>query len=209
MPETSGGYGLATIIKKYIYSLPTIFNAYWFFTIYILIYILSPYLNIFIHNINQEKYKKFLLTIILIWTIIPTFFGLRVNSTEKLLYYNRLIWAIIIYFIGAYMRLYSIKFLEKPKTKIVALLSAITMILGIFVIYKFRNFFAKIGTTEVAYFWQPNNIFMLLLSISTFKIFADLKINHNKIINTLASTTLGIYLIHDGLLTKYFIQKYI
>ncbi len=82
-------------------------------------------------------------------------------------------------------------------------MSFAVMLLGILVIYKFKNFFSKIGTTEVAYFWMPNTIPMLLLSISVFKIFLDIKLDYNKIINKLASTTLGIYLLHDGKLDTY------
>ena len=81
--------------------------------------------------------------------------------------------------------------------------SFVVMVLGIFVIYGLRDFFKKIGTTEVAYFWRPNTFPMLLLSISIFKIFVDLKVKSNKIINTLASTTLGIYLVHDSMLNTY------
>ena len=44
---------------------------------------------------------------------------------------------------------------------------------------------------------------MFILSISIFYFFTNLKIKNNKIINTVASTTLGIYLLHDGHLTNY------
>lgn len=198
-------YGLVGIVRKYILTLPTIFNRYWFFTAYILLYIFSPYLNILIHNIKQKDYQKLLLTEILIWSVIPTVFGILKNGTEGLLYFNRFIWAIVIYLIGAYMNLYPIKFLERNRKNsvLIAVASFAIMIFGIIVIYTFRDFFKKLGTTEVAYFWEPNALPMLFLSVSVFKIFVDLKMKGNKIINTLASTTLGIYLLHDGPLSVY------
>ena len=93
---------------------------------------------------------------------------------------------------------------SKIKTTILVAISSISvMVIGIVVIYVFKDIFAKIGTSEVAYFWTPNSLPMLFLSISIFEIFKKIKLNHNKVINTIASTTLGIYLLHDGLLAKY------
>ena len=65
----------------------------------------------------------------------------------------------------------------------------------------------KIGITEVAYLWTPNNIFLLILSISTFLFFESLNIKENKIINRISSTTFGIYLLHDGVLAYWFWKK--
>ena len=44
---------------------------------------------------------------------------------------------------------------------------------------------------------------MLILSVSIFNIFLNLKIKDNKIINSLASTTLGVYMLHHGILLGY------
>ena len=174
---------------------PVIAGEYWFATSYILIYIFSPFLNKFIKSMSKNEYKKLLILLIVIWSIIPTIFGFYRNSTESLLFYNRLIWMGILYFLGAYIRLYSIKILEKRKNAIIfSIVACSTLILGIILIYKYQNFF----TTEIAYFWTPNSIPILMLSISIFSIFLKLRVKNNKIINLFASTTFGIYMLHDG-----------
>lgn len=61
----------------------------------------------------------------------------------------------------------------------------------------------KLGTTEIAYFWTPNTMLMFLLSVSIFEIFLNIKMKSIKIVNIIASTTLGIYMIHDGVLQRY------
>ena len=87
------------------------------------------------------------------------------------------------YLLGAYIRLYSLKFFSKKKnTILIAACSFTVMVIGIIIIYVFRDFFAKIGTTEVAYFWTPNSIPMLLLSVAIFELFKDIKLKYNKII---------------------------
>ena len=112
------------------------------------------------------------------------------------------------YFFGAYIRLNSLKFFKKRKNAIIlASLSIITMVLSIIIIYQFKDIFLKIGTKQFAYFWTPNSIPMVLLSISIFELFLNLKIKNNKIINLFASTTLGIYMLHDGPLSSTLWKK--
>ena len=186
---------------------PIIFTRYWFVTVYTVIYILSPYINKFIHSLNKEEYKKLLLLLLMMYCIIPTFLGAVNNNTEGLLYYNRLIWLIIIYMIGGYIKLYGTPITKDKKisTKVAVAMFTI-LVLSILCIEKFDPFFAEIGITEVAYLWRPNNIIMLLLSVSFFGIFLNLDIKENSIINKVSSTTLGIYLVHDGILTNWIWQ---
>lgn len=178
---------------------PVIYNKYWFATAYLIIYILSPYINKFIKSMSKKELERLLIVLITLYCIIPTLFGLRENSTETLLYYSRLIWLIIVYFIGAYIKIYDLKDLStKKKSLIMSLVVFAIMVCSIMFIYNNKETFNMIGTTEYAYLWMPNNFFMLVLSVSLFQFFAKLKIKPNKIINTLASTTLGVYMLHDG-----------
>lgn len=91
---------------------PVTLNRYWFITAYIIIYLLSPYLNILIQAMDQNTYRKFLLTALSLYCIIPTFFGVFFNTTESMLYYNRMIWLAIMYFLGAYIYIYICKAME-------------------------------------------------------------------------------------------------
>lgn len=201
-------WSIQTFKDGFLLFFPVILNKYWFITVYILVYILSPYLNIFIKSMNRKTFLRFIITTLILWCIIPTFFGLFFNSTEKMLYYSRFIWFIIMYCVGAYIKLYSLKSFEKiSKCFISALISFLIMLIGIVIIYKFSDVFKKIGTTEIAYFWPPNTLPMFILSISIFEIFLKIKMNSCKIINILASTTLGIYMIHDGVLNRYIWDK--
>ena len=189
---------LTTFMDYYQLFFAVILNRYWFATAYVLLYILSPYINKFIHSIEKETFLKLLMTVIFLWSVIPTTFGIINSNTETFLFYNRFIWMIVMYLIGSYIRLYNIKNL-KSKSLIIAIITFAFMILSIFFIYKF----GKIIRLEPAYFWQPNSIPMLILSISIFEIFINIKIPYSKIINMLASTTFGIYLLHDGPLANY------
>ncbi len=203
------GVYLITTKKSMILSLfPIIFNKYWFITAYVLLYIFSPYINKLIKNLTKLEYQKLLLLSLLIYSIIPTVFGIFYNNTETLLYYSRFIWAIIVYMIGGYIYSYGIKIYDtKLRTLCIAIISFLIMILGIIVIYRYENIFKKIGTTEVSYFWPPNTIPMVILSVSVFELFLKMDIGYNNVINKLASTTLGVYILHDGILNHYMWQN--
>lgn len=190
------GFKLRSIVLLF----PVIFSRYWFVSAYLIIYLLSPFFNKLIYNMSKSEFQKLLIITVFIWGIIQTIFGIFANSTETLLFYTRFLWLIIVYFIGAYIRLYDIKFLN-TKTKAIktALISFGAMVFSIGFIYLFRNSFAKIGLEEYAYLYKPNNVFMMLLSMSVFQYFKQIKIKEIKVINVLASTSLGIYMLHDGL----------
>ncbi len=172
---------------------------YWFFSAYVLLYIFSPFINLFIKSMNKKYYFCFLLLSLIVYCFIPTLLGVfRAGDTEVFNYFNRFIWAIIIYCTGAFLSQYSFRHLTKLKNNIlIAVFSFLTMLLCIVFIGVFQPF-DSIGLTEPAYFWRMNTIPMVLLSISVFNIFAKLRIKPNKIINLVASTTLGIYLLTDG-----------
>lgn len=148
---------------------------------------------------EQKVYRKFLITVLILYSVIPTVFGIFFNSTETLLYYNRLIWLMIVYFIGAYVKLYNVSVIAVIKNAVItSVLSFGILIISILFIEKFSTFFAMLGTTEVAYFWPPNTVPMIFFSVGVFGIFLHLDINYNSVINRVASTTLGIYLLHDS-----------
>lgn len=55
------------------------------------------------------------------------------------------------------------------------------------------------------YFADINSALALMASVYMFFAFKQLKIGHSKIINVVASTTFGIYLLHDSNLLRKFI----
>ncbi len=180
------------------------YSPYSFVRMYIMLYFLSPFLNMLIQNITKKEYQKLLVICIIFWSIMPTFLGIFKNSTENLDFYSRMIWFIIIYLVGGYIRLYDIKFLNsRKKSLIFSTISFLLLSMSILVIYYAKILIPRLSNLEIAYLWGPNNIITFVFCISFFKLFASIDIGSNKIINKISSTTLGIYMIHDGLLRNY------
>jgi len=196
--------GYINSLKELSMIFPVITGKYWFITAYLLIYMLSPYYNKLIDIFKKRDYQKFLIINLIIWCIIPSIFGFFYNSSEELLFYNRFIWLSFMYFVGAYIRMFGVKMLNSFKKSLITFgISLSIMVFSIIIIDEFRDTFFRIGTIDSAYFWTPNNIFMFMLSISFFVFFTKLHIGNNIIINKISSTTLGIYLLHDGRIKKY------
>lgn len=181
---------------------PNIYGLYWFTASYMLLYIVSPYLNRLIRNLSKKEHETLVVICLTLWCVIPTIFGMRIDDTETLLNYNRFIWMIVVYFIGAYISLYKddIKLLSyKAGVYFVAAFLMLFMIAGIiFFMECHMGFFQRIGIMSATYFWRPNTIVMVIWSLTIFVAFLKLKMPNIKWINRLASTTLGIYMFHDG-----------
>ena len=176
---------------------PVVFGAYWFATAYAIVYLLSPYFNRLIEALDGKSFRNLMATLLIAYCVIPTLFGIFRNTTENWLYFNRMIWLFIAYFVGAYIRRYSSPLLKSMKCALIpALATFALMTLSIPVIHAFNGIFHK--SREVAYFWFPNTAPMVLLSVSLFCVFLQLDIAYTPWINCIASTTFGIYLFHDN-----------
>ena len=91
--------------------LPIISKAYWFVTIYLSMYVISPFLNKLIDALDQKEYIKMLLTLGILIMIcnnaIPgTFF---LDKT----YGFGIIWFTYLYLVAAYIRIYDIPPIKK------------------------------------------------------------------------------------------------
>ena len=82
------------------------YGDYWFITMYFILYLCSPMLNIVINNINKKQHLKIIILLLLVFSILPTF-------TIRAFYDNARGFSIanfvLLYFIGAYIRLYPIE----------------------------------------------------------------------------------------------------
>ena len=179
---------------------PILKEAYWFLTVYVLVYLFSPFLSKLISVLSKKQLTVILCLSLFLWSVWPTIFGLKLNETEGYIFYNRFIWGVVMFLVGAYIRMFPLKIFDKLKNLIVLFLSSTGLImLPILIINIFH-----INGINANYFWRPNSILMLVWSVSLFLLFSKLEIKNNKWINLLASTTLGIYLFHDGPM-RYFL----
>ncbi len=186
-------------IKLFIKSCFSItFSQWWFASAYFVLYLLHPFLNKLLHAMDKSLYQKFLLTLVICWSVIPTF-------TTSLYQSNSLLWFITLYSISGYIRLYGLN--NKFTTKFYFVIWLICS----FLMYASSVVFTVLGSkweffaSKIRYFYGQEKITTLLVSLCLFMIFATLKMNYHKWINAIASATFGVYLIHDHPIIKRFL----
>lgn len=180
---------------------------YWFATVYVLIYLLSPYINKLVLSLPKRDFGRLLVICLGIFCVFPTLYGALKNDTETLFYYNRFIWLLIVYMIGAYIRLYPPQRITTPSKWLGISIFIFFLMEGtIYILERFQPFFNKVGIIGGNYFWRPNTILMIALSVSVFLCFRFIAVKPLAAVNLLASTTFGIYLLHDGQLNFYMWQ---
>lgn len=97
--------------KNIVFSLlPILFKLYWFITSYILLFLVSPLINKLLVTLSKTTLKNIILYEIILYSILPSIIGID-------LFYSVILWFIILYTIGYYIRLHVD--IEKVKKNIV------------------------------------------------------------------------------------------
>lgn len=197
-----------TIIRKiFILNL----DEYWFIKLYLFLYILSPFLNILISKIEKKQYNYLLISLFILFSILPYLTGCKAFDNNGYTLYN----FIFLYLIGAYIRKYPIKewyiFKNIPNNiyKIILYVSFIAVVIanycieqtsGLLLTYNhtFNEIFGNIYHMTRAY----SNPFVIVQTIIYFSIFTTYNFK-NKIINNISKLVMGVYLIHDNSMIRY------
>ena len=180
---------------------------YWFMSTYLFLYLLSPILNIVINNISKNNYKKMLLLLIILFSILPFLTNQEIYGYS---FTNSILHFVILYFIGGYFRKYKVddsyylKRFSLETKKLILLLIFFCCAFISFLITLASNSFIGLGSIAnyigISFSGMIriyNNPILIFQSICYFLFFSLIKIK-SKWINIISSTTMGIYLIHDN-----------
>ena len=170
---------------------PVITEEWWFITTYIILMIFAPYLTRFINSISKDSYSKLLIILFVVWMVIPTF-------TNQYLKCNDLLWFFTLYLTGGYIQKYKDDF--NRSFAFYGALSAAAFgifVLSVIVLNILFLLYPSIGN-HGDFFSGKQLILMPVLSALLLIFFMKLPMKQSKLINTISSSTLGIYLIHDN-----------
>ncbi|MDE7454660.1 MAG: acyltransferase [Clostridia bacterium] len=185
-------FSLFLIFGKVQYSngllLNTIFplstNMWWFAGAYFIMYCLSPYINLVVKNCSKTMHLTLIAFLIVVQCFIQLIF--------KISHLSNVAWFITLYIIASYIKRYPHKIFDSNKIAIPVSIVAFLLIASLYV-------FLKVD------FWNMTNIACLIWSVSVFCSFKNFNIKNSKIINSIAKTTFGVYLLHDHGLMRNFI----
>ena len=190
-------YDYATWLRS---LLPVTFNAAWFAVVYIFICFISPFMNRLIKSLDKKSYTALItvLFISLVGMSVLTF-----ASPQRILF-NLGSWFIFMYFTAGYIKKFSIKLLDNR------LVSMAVFVLSVAITCAFMILFNKLSAGGIKFFEAragiPTNheaLFMFLAAVSLFMFFKNIDLGRNRVINFIAATAFGVYLIHDNGILRF------
>ena len=198
------GLGLDTVTSRnMMLALLPIGAMSWFAQNFLVLYLLTPVINRVLHWLQHTYYVILLVVSTVIWFLMPTVLNLWPNVPHTTFGFKHIFSFIVFYSMGAYIKLYG----SHITKKIGIIFSAIGFV-GAFlgdILVDVLAMTNPVYMKQIFYFTQNDyGFFQLLLGIGLFIIFLKAKITYRPWINVVASTTFGIYLLHDNKLFLHY-----
>ena len=173
---------------------PIITGRYWFITIYVGMYLVSPFLNKLIHAMNRKEHSILnicLFVLFSLWSSLhPSIAGMNSGGGWGLA------WFVVLYLAAAWFRLY-----YTPKHKPVILLGIFLFIPLLMAAGQVAAKAVWIGILQsiISNWFRYDSAPVYLMTIALFAAFLNIRIQCDRVskaICSVAPLTLGVYLIH-------------
>lgn len=178
--------------------LPIIYMSYSFATEYVILLVISPYLNKFIYNIEKKQLVKLIIILFTCWSIIPTIFNGDMGFSSVGLF-------IYLYLIGAYIRLYESTWMRNFKINLGGLFVMSSALILSVIMFNIAGIKVTSLFSKAIHFSEATYVPVVLAAIFLFLIFLNIDMKYSKVINIISSATFGVLLIHDNEYVREFL----
>lgn len=182
-----------------------------FLSCYLIFYFCIPFLNILIKNINRKNHIRLLVLCLFIYTFLGSLSML--NSFFRTLRFgvsmNYVSWFIVLYFLGAYIRIYPPAGIKNAKAYLPGLLiAALASLFSVILLTYLKalppdsplaanRVIHMLRDQDVHYFLADSNkILAVLTSVYGFLFFKNLHLGYHRRINAMGASTFGVLMIH-------------
>ena len=173
------------------FFLPVSQNHYWFATAYFFLMLLAPFLNKLIQGLTRAEYRRMLLVCTVVFALVPTVLLVQYPISNLVLFFY-------LYLLAGYLRLHPEPLFERKWLALAVAAGSYLFMVGYVALYArllpalpWLRFFPKVQHTP------GNSIPALLCTLGLFLFFKNLKCKPSRVINTIASATFGVYLLHE------------
>lgn len=184
------------------------FYHLWYTQVIIILYLLSPYMNVLVSELPKERLRNLILVLYCVASVIPSIvYATGVQFYDLGLLNSRLTLFVLLYLVGAYVRKH---LLTKASAKGLFSLFVLAdmMVVALSFVYNSRHspliFFAKQRGVEMAYplggfsgaFYEFNNSLVIVAAVLMLLAFLQTKIPGSQAINRMGGLTYGAYVVH-------------
>lgn len=180
-------------------ALPFTTEHYWFIDVYLILSLLTPFINKAIADIDRKGYKGILLVGLIGFSVLPSF----MPFASEIFFLNggaNIVWFVILYLIGGYLRIYNP--FERVPGKILAI--------G-FVAFSFVTFIVKLAAQAAVailfsgehigggLLYHHNSITVIAAAVLLFVMMQRLNLSDTvgRKTSAVAGCTFGVYLGHE------------
>ena len=149
---------------------------------FLLFYLCIPFLNIFVNGMNKKQHAQCILLALFIYSILGHVFEISMNYVS---------WFCILYIIASYIRFYGV--FKEASVRFWGNMTLLCSIMAMLSVCFMRAIFNKGMYFFVA---DCNKLLGVMVAVSSFCLFKNLKIKHNSLINYVGACTFGVFLIH-------------
>ena len=165
--------------------------------------VLYPFVNRLIKTLSKNSFRVLLAIMLLFWSVIPTFSSATYGCSY-------LMWMVTLYMVAGYIKLYPEDF-QKGKVfyrRVMFILWGLSFASA--VVLDVLGLKYEVCARYATHFSGMQHINIVVIAICLFLTFRDVKIENpstGSVINVIAGTTFGVYLIHDNPFLSMWIWK--
>jgi len=177
---------------------PVATEFYWFVTVYVMLMILSPFINILVKAMTQRQHLTLIGILLFAWSVLSLIPDVSFGA-------NSLTWFMELYLIAAYVAGYPLRGSAKAWGLSALAMAAAVPVTTLLANYMDVNYPALgIDPALVRSQYAP---FVALSAICGLVGVTKMKPRFSPAINTVAGATFGVYLIHDNAILRPLIWK--
>ena len=180
------GFSVKGLVKG---CFPITYERWWFAGAYFVLYLLSPYINLFLRKLDKQTYRKLLVTLFILWSVIPSVFGPLYQS-------NNLLWFVSLYAAAAYVRLHGVG--ERPAAFWLGIGAGIALLAFAAVLLLDILGLRYAGLSgQAMYVFAMQRLPAAACAWFAFLGFRAMDLGCCRAVNVVASASFGVYLIHE------------
>lgn len=186
-------------------AFPLLTSKYWFYTAYVIIFFVSPYIHQLVNLLSKKQFKTLIGILLFFYVLSPTVIQLGVVNDSGKGVYNMF----LVYLIGRYIGIYGMSWLDSITAKRVfwysIILLVITCLLNNFMVFVNVRIHL-VDEWHYLPFARDCSLTQLLLAILVFCYFRKLSPLSSSIINKVSTYCFSLYVISSSMLP--FVEHY-